>query len=63
VRGDAPLVTIAVPVRNGEAFLAGALDSALAQAYPNLEILISDNASVASGSSSASTPSARRASG
>jgi glycosyltransferase involved in cell wall biosynthesis len=46
VRGDAPLVTIAVPVRNGEAFLAGALDSALAQAYPNLEILISDNASV-----------------
>jgi glycosyltransferase involved in cell wall biosynthesis len=44
--GDAPLVTIGVPVRNGEDCLAEALDSALAQAYPNLEILVSDNASV-----------------
>ena len=44
--GNAPLVTIGVPVRNGEDFLAEALDSALAQEYPNLEILISDNASV-----------------
>jgi glycosyltransferase involved in cell wall biosynthesis len=43
---DAPLVTIGVPVRNGEDLLAGALDSALAQDHPNLEILISDNASV-----------------
>jgi glycosyltransferase involved in cell wall biosynthesis len=46
VTGDPPLVTIGVPVRNGEDFLAEALDSALAQEYPNLEILISDNASV-----------------
>jgi glycosyltransferase involved in cell wall biosynthesis len=43
---DAPLVTIGVPVRNGEDFLAEALDSALAQDYPNLEIVVSDNASV-----------------
>ena len=46
MRSEAPLVTIGVPVRNGEPFLAEALDSALAQEYPNLEILISDNASV-----------------
>jgi glycosyltransferase involved in cell wall biosynthesis len=43
VTGDAPPVTIGVPVRNGEDFLAEALDSALAQEYPNLVILISDN--------------------
>jgi glycosyltransferase involved in cell wall biosynthesis len=42
---QAPLVTIGVPVRNGEQYLAGALDSLLAQTYRNLEILISDNAS------------------
>ena len=41
-----PLVTIGVPVCNGEDGLARALDSALAQDYSNLEILISDNASV-----------------
>jgi glycosyltransferase involved in cell wall biosynthesis len=46
VMGNEPLVTIGVPVRNGEDMLAEALDSALAQEYPNLEILISDNASV-----------------
>jgi len=43
---DAPLVTIAIPVRNGEDLLAEALDSALAQDYSNLEIVVSDNASV-----------------
>src|SRR5262245_24363485 len=41
-----PLVTIGVPVHNGEDGLARALDSAVAQDYPNLEILVSDNASV-----------------
>ncbi|RBP37337.1 glycosyl transferase family 2 [Roseimicrobium gellanilyticum] len=39
------LVTIGIPVFNGEKHLAQALDSALAQDCPNLEILISDNAS------------------
>lgn len=40
-----PLVSIGVPVFNGEKGLARALDSLLGQDYPNLEIIISDNAS------------------
>lgn len=40
-----PLVTLGFPVYNGERYLAHALQSALAQDYPNLEILISDNGS------------------
>lgn len=40
-----PLVSIGVPVFNGEQGLAQALDSLLAQDYANLEIIISDNAS------------------
>lgn len=40
-----PLVSIGVPVYNAERYLKEALDSLLAQDYPNLEIIISDNAS------------------
>lgn len=40
-----PLVSIGVPVYNGEAYLAEALDSLLAQSYQNLQIVICDNAS------------------
>ena len=40
-----PLVSIGVPVFNGEKGLAVALDSLIAQDYPNLEIIISDNGS------------------
>jgi glycosyltransferase involved in cell wall biosynthesis len=40
-----PLVSIGVPVFNGESKLSLALDSLLDQDYPNLEIVISDNAS------------------
>jgi len=40
-----PLISIGVPVFNGEKGLACALDSLLEQDYPNLEIIISDNAS------------------
>lgn len=40
-----PLVSIGVPVFNGEKVLRGALDSILAQTYGNLEIVICDNAS------------------
>lgn len=40
-----PLVTIGVPVYNGERFLARTLRSLLAQTYSNLEIIICDNAS------------------
>lgn len=40
-----PRVTIGVPVYNGERYLAGALDSLLAQTYGDFELIISDNCS------------------
>jgi len=40
-----PLVSIGVPVYNGERFLRQALDSLLNQSYANLEIVVCDNAS------------------
>lgn len=40
-----PLVSVGLPVYNGERFLRAALDSLLAQDYPNFELTISDNAS------------------
>lgn len=40
-----PLISIGVPVFNGEKGLARALDSLLQQDYTNLEIIISDNGS------------------
>jgi len=40
-----PQFSIALPVRNGASFLREALDSALAQTYAPMEIVISDNAS------------------
>ena len=40
-----PLVTIAVPTLNGTDYLRETLTSLLAQDYPNLDILVSDNGS------------------
>jgi glycosyltransferase involved in cell wall biosynthesis len=40
-----PLVTIGLPVRNAERYLARALEDLTRQQYSNIEILISDNAS------------------
>jgi len=40
-----PLVTIGIPVFNGEKFLKKRVDSILNQTYKNFEIIISDNAS------------------
>ena len=40
-----PLVSIGMPVYNGERYVDEALRSLLAQDYPNLEIVVSDNAS------------------
>ena len=40
-----PLVTIGMPIRNGDPYLERALASVLAQDYPNLEIVVSDNGS------------------
>ncbi|HEY7224962.1 MAG TPA: glycosyltransferase family A protein [Micromonosporaceae bacterium] len=43
--GEAPLVTIGLPVRNGAATIGAVAESVLAQKYGDLEFLISDNAS------------------
>jgi glycosyltransferase involved in cell wall biosynthesis len=40
-----PLVSIGLPVFNGERYLEETLDSICAQTYPNFELIISDNAS------------------
>jgi glycosyltransferase involved in cell wall biosynthesis len=45
ISGVRPLVSIGLPTYNGAAFLRNALDSLVAQDYPDLEILISDNGS------------------
>jgi glycosyltransferase involved in cell wall biosynthesis len=44
-RGFVPLVSIGVPVYNGERFLAQALDTLLGQTLQDFELIISDNAS------------------
>ena len=40
-----PLVSIGLPVYNGEKFLGRAIDSLLAQDYANIELIISNNCS------------------
>jgi glycosyltransferase involved in cell wall biosynthesis len=40
-----PTVSVAIPVFNGERYLAAAVESVLGQTYGDLEVLISDNAS------------------
>jgi glycosyltransferase involved in cell wall biosynthesis len=42
---SAPLISIALPVRNGANYLAQALDSILAQSHAEFELHVSDNAS------------------
>jgi glycosyltransferase involved in cell wall biosynthesis len=42
---NGPLVSIGMPVYNGEPFIRQAIDSLLGQTYKNLEVIISDNAS------------------
>jgi len=45
IESGEPLVTIGVPVYNGERFLGKCLDSLLSQTFRNFVLLISDNAS------------------
>ena len=40
-----PLVSVVVPTFNRSRYLAGALRSALAQTYANIEVIVSDDAS------------------
>jgi glycosyltransferase involved in cell wall biosynthesis len=40
-----PLVSVIVPVFNGEEFLRESLDSILAQSYPRIEVIVMDDAS------------------
>lgn len=40
-----PLVSICIPTYNGEAYLEDCINSALAQTYKNIELIISDDAS------------------
>jgi glycosyltransferase involved in cell wall biosynthesis len=42
---DTPTVSIGLPVRNGAAFVAEAIESILAQTFPDFELVISDSAS------------------
>jgi len=42
---DLPLVTIIVPVFNGERYLRESLDSIVSQTYPRIEVLVMDDAS------------------
>ena len=43
--GEVPLVSVGVPVYNGEAFLEDAIRSTLSQTLDDLELILCDNAS------------------
>lgn len=44
-QGPSPSVSVGIPVYNGENYLAKAIESVLGQTFPNLELIICDNAS------------------
>ena len=51
--GDLPRVTIVIPVYNGANYLHEAIDSALAQTYPNVEVLVVNDGSSDGGATEA----------
>lgn len=46
---DLPLVSIVIPVYNGANFMRDAIDSALAQTYPNIEVIVVNDGSTDKG--------------
>ncbi len=40
-----PSISVVIPVRNGESFVRSAIETILAQGYPNLEVLLIDDGS------------------
>lgn len=48
-KGVCPLVSIVIPVYNGSNYLREAIDSALAQTYPNVEVLVVNDGSTDGG--------------
>ena len=44
-RSDYPLITVAIPTYNRAELVKGCVESALAQSYQNIEVMVSDNAS------------------
>ena len=46
---DTPLVSIIIPVYNGANYLKDAINSALAQTYPNCEIIVLNDGSADDG--------------
>ncbi len=45
VKNAPPLVSICIPTYNGAAFIGEAIQSAIAQTYPNIELIVSDDGS------------------
>jgi glycosyltransferase involved in cell wall biosynthesis len=45
LKGDLPLVSIVIPVYNGEKYIREAIESVLQQNYPNIELLVMDDGS------------------
>ncbi len=56
---EKPMISVIVPVYNTEAYLVRCLDSLLMQTYPNLEILLIDDASTDKSGSICETYAAR----
>ena len=56
---EKPMISVIVPVYNTEAYLVRCLDSLLMQTYPNLEIVLIDDASTDKGGSICETYAAR----